>query len=94
MTLEFLLGGSPEEEADQIRAHLLEDRCVPCLFLAREALAEAEPELRENLRRWAYRDRYSENERSAGFASAMRQVERRQTIVAAERLLAPESWKR
>lgn len=86
---EFIRGGLSDDEAEPIETHLQQEPCTRCLFEARELMAEAEPELRENLRRFAYRHEHTEKERSEGLEAAIRQALRRGAVLEAERRLAP-----
>jgi len=86
----FIRGSLGDEAAEPIERHLAEDRCHRCLFRLRELMAEAEPELRENLRRFTHREVFTEQERSEGLDAAMRQAMRRGAVVNAERFFGPE----
>lgn len=63
---QYLEGGLSSEEVTRIATHLEKDRCVTCLFLAREAMANAEPAIQESIRRFVHTDLYAEEERGDG----------------------------
>lgn len=86
----FLEGGLSEEEAHRIADHLVTERCLPCLFLARQLMAETEPGVRENLRRLTRPELRTEDEADERFDLAITQAQRRGHVIAAERALAPE----
>ncbi|HSL84810.1 MAG TPA: hypothetical protein VLF66_18695 [Thermoanaerobaculia bacterium] len=86
---QFLGGGLSKEEADRIADHLQTEQCMPCLFLAREFMAETEQEVMESLRRFTHPE-YPEEERDEGFETAMLLADRRGSVIEAERRHAPE----
>lgn len=90
----FIRGGlardDQREEVARIESHLVEERCERCLYAIRELMGKADPELRDGIRCLAYPREYSEEEQERGFASMMRQANRRSAVIDAERRLAPE----
>ncbi|HSL83900.1 MAG TPA: tetratricopeptide repeat protein [Thermoanaerobaculia bacterium] len=86
----FLEGGLSEEESERIAGHLVTERCLPCLFVARNLMAETEPAVRENLRRLTRPEIRDEDEKDERFDLAITQAQRRSQVIAAERALAPE----
>lgn len=86
----FLGGGLSEEEAERIADHLVTERCLPCLFVARNLMAETEPAVRENLRFLTRPELRDEREKDERFDLAITQAQRRSHVIAAERTLAPD----
>lgn len=86
----FLGGGLSEEEATRITDHLETERCLPCLFVARNLMAETEPAVRENLRRLTRPELRGKDEADERFDLAITQAQRRSHVIAAERSLAPD----
>jgi hypothetical protein len=75
-------------EGQWIEDHLRKAGCATCLFLARELLKEAGPDLREAARRMADSTR-SEEEREEGLRRAMRQTYNRAVALQGELHIGP-----
>lgn len=86
----YLLGGLAPEEVRWIETHLRTERCVTCLFLARELMADAEPAIQQNIWRFVHIELYPEEERGGSLEAAWRIADRWGSVIAAERELVPE----
>jgi tetratricopeptide (TPR) repeat protein len=87
---QFIRGDLEDELAGPIERHLQEERCFPCLMTVRGMMAEAEPELAENIHRFIQRTDLPEAERDESLSAAVRQAERRGAVITAERAFGPE----
>jgi len=87
---QFIRGSLDDEAAAPIERHLEKDLCSRCLFATRKLMAEAEPDLRDNIRRFTRWDELPAAERRDGLGAAMRQAMRRGVVIRAERALGPE----
>lgn len=80
---QFLQGGLSPNEVEGLASHL--KLCLKCLFLAREGMAETEPELNQNIRRYVLPQVYSQEVRYQSFEALMIQADRRRDVITAER---------
>lgn len=85
----FLLAERPAEEHHWVKNHLRDARCVRCLFLARELIAELAMEQKDAVTRY-YDESRPQEERLEGLGLALEGSMRRALVIDAERELAPE----
>lgn len=92
----FVRGELSESEAEPIGAHLEDDLCIPCIFLARELMAEAELDIQAGMKRFGTWMRKSlegadvdEGEGGEAGERVMRLSEARFRVVNGERGIAP-----
>jgi tetratricopeptide (TPR) repeat protein len=91
----YVRGGLSKAEAEAITAHLEEDLCIQCIFLARELSAEADPEIQEHWQRFVRsvtrglkEEALSEAEGAKVEDEAMLLADRRHHVINPERGLA------